>query len=175
MDIVVRSIEPTDYPAIHRLFTDPAVIPGTLQLPYPSEEMWRKKLAQPPPGLYGIVACVNNEVVGQLSLITFPNRPRRKHVADLGMAVLGAFHGRGVGTKLMAEAINMAENWLNISRIELTVFTDNAPAIHLYKKFNFEIEGTLVNFAFRDGAYTDVYTMARLRDNTRPVDDHQTH
>jgi putative acetyltransferase len=43
------------------------------------------------------------------------------------------------------------------------VYTDNAPAIRLYEKFGFTIEGTLVDFAFRDGQYVDVYMMARLR------------
>jgi RimJ/RimL family protein N-acetyltransferase len=46
---------------------------------------------------------------------------------------------------------------------ELEVYTDNEPAIQLYKKFGFTIEGTLAQFAFRDGQYVDSYTMARLR------------
>ena len=35
--------------------------------------------------------------------------------------------------------------------------------IALYEKFGFEIEGTHRRYAFRDGAYVDAYTMARLR------------
>ncbi|MCS6842504.1 MAG: hypothetical protein NZ701_17195, partial [Roseiflexus sp.] len=31
--------------------------------------------------------------------------------------------------------------------LELEVFTDNEPAIRLYQKFGFSIEGTLVRFA----------------------------
>jgi L-phenylalanine/L-methionine N-acetyltransferase len=45
----------------------------------------------------------------------------------------------------------------------LEVFVDNEPAIRLYKKFGFVIEGTLVAYAYRDGQYIDTYTMARLR------------
>jgi putative acetyltransferase len=47
--------------------------------------------------------------------------------------------------------------------LELEVFVDNEPAIRLYKKFGFKIEGTLVEYAFRNGCYVDTYTMARLR------------
>jgi len=54
-------------------------------------------------------------------------------------------------------------NWRNLTRLELEVFTDNEPAIQLYKKFGFTIEGTLARFAYRDGQYVDVYTMARFR------------
>ena len=53
--------------------------------------------------------------------------------------------------------------WLNLKRLELEVYTDNVPAIRLYGKFGFTIEGTLVDFAVRDGQYVDVYLMARLR------------
>jgi RimJ/RimL family protein N-acetyltransferase len=53
--------------------------------------------------------------------------------------------------------------WLNLTQLELEVYTDNEPAIQLYKKFGFTIESTLAQFAFRDGQYVDSYTMARLR------------
>jgi putative acetyltransferase len=48
-------------------------------------------------------------------------------------------------------------------RIELIVYVDNAPAIALYEKFAFEVEGTHHQFAFRDGEYVDAYSMARLK------------
>ena len=53
--------------------------------------------------------------------------------------------------------------WLNLTRLELTVFTDNARAIALYKRCGFEIEGTLRQYAFRDGAFVDAYGMARVQ------------
>jgi putative acetyltransferase len=164
MTITIRRVEPTDYEAIHQIFAGPQVIWGTLQLPFPSVEFWRKRLAEPPEGLFGLVACVEkNEVVGHLGLHTFPSHPRRSHVAQLGMAVRDDWQGKGVGTALMQAAIDLVDNWLNLTRLELEVFTDNEPAIKLYKKFGFTIEGTLVRFAYRDGQFVDVYTMARLR------------
>jgi putative acetyltransferase len=63
----------------------------------------------------------------------------------------------------MAALIDLADNWLGLHRIELTVYVDNAPAIHLYEKIGFVIEGTARDFALRGGVYVDVHTMARLR------------
>jgi putative acetyltransferase len=40
---------------------------------------------------------------------------------------------------------------------------DNAPAIALYEKFEFEVEGTHRRLACRDGEYIDAYSMARLK------------
>jgi putative acetyltransferase len=163
MNITIRRAEPEDYEALYKIFTCPKVIEGTLQLPYPSREIWRKRLAEPDEGRYSLVALVEDQVVGHLGLGTEPSRPRRKHIGGIGMAVHDDFQGRGVGTALLHAAIDMADNWLNLLRLELTVFVDNEPAIHLFKKCGFEIEGTLRRHSFRAGQYVDVYSMARLK------------
>jgi putative acetyltransferase len=163
MTITIRHIEPGDYEAVQHIYTCPKVVWGTLQLPYPSKELWRKRLAEPAEGHFSLVACVESgELVGQLGLHTSP-RPRRRHVGQIGMAVRDDWHGKGVGTALMQAAVDLADQWLNLTRLELEVFVDNAPAIQLYKKFGFTIEGTHVDFAFREGQYVDTYFMARLR------------
>ncbi len=164
MNITIRRAEPSDYEALARVLSGPKAIWGTLQLPFPSLEIWRKRLAEPPEGFYNLVACVDNELVGQLGLHTFPNHPRRHHAAELGMAVRDDWQGKGIGTALMQAAVDLADNWLNLSRLELEVFVDNEPAIRLYKKFGFTIEGTLVRYAFRNGQFVDTYTMARLHE-----------
>lgn len=161
--ITVRRAEPADYEAVHRIFSAPKAVWGTLQLPFPSAETWRKRLAEPGEGLFSLVACAENEVVGQLGLQMHPNSPRRKHAAALGMAVRDDWQGKGVGSALMQAAVDLADKWLNLARLELEVYTDNEAAIHLYKKFGFVVEGTHQMFAFRDGRYVDVYAMARLR------------
>lgn len=158
----IRRAEPADFEALQQVFAGPKAVWGTLQLPFPSAEMWRKRLAEPAEGVFNLVACADNVVIGQLGLHTFPNAPRRRHVGQIGMVVRDDWQGKGVGTALMQAAIDLAEKWLNLSRLELEVYTDNEAAIRLYKKFGFTIEGTLVRFAFRDGQYVDTYAMARL-------------
>lgn len=161
----IRRAEPADAEAMCRIFEYPNVIRGTLQIPFPSTETWRKRLAEPPDGTFNLLACVENEVIGQSGLHTFPNRPRRRHVGQIGMAVRDDWQGRGAGTALMQAMVDLADNWLNLLRLELEVYTDNEPAIHLYKKFGFVVEGTHHRFAFRDGKFVDVYAMARMREN----------
>ena len=79
------------------------------------------------------------------------------------MMVRDDWHGKGVGTAMMRAVIDLADKWLNLARIELTVFTDNESAIALYRKFGFEIEGTHRKYAFRDGEFVDAYAMARIK------------
>lgn len=160
--ISIRHAEPEDYEALHRVFSGPKAIAGTLQLPFPSREQWRRRLAEPPEGLYSLVASVDGDVVGSLGLHTFPHRPRRGHVGQIGMVVRDDWQRRGVGTALLEAAVDLAENWLNLTRLELTVFVDNGPAIRLYETFGFETEGRLVGYALRDGQLVDCLEMARI-------------
>ena len=67
-----------------------------------------------------------------------------------------------VGDLLMAAAIEQADRWLGVLRLELTVYADNTRAIALYRRHGFEMEGTLRAFALRDGVYVDAYAMARI-------------
>lgn len=160
--ITVRRATADDAEAIQRIFDAPRAVWGTLQTPFMSVEQRRKRLAEIDQNAYPLVALVDGEVVGQLTLIT-NTRPRRKHAAAFGMAVRDDYHGMGVGAALMEAMLGLADGWLNLRRIELDVYVDNAPAIHLYEKYGFVIEGRLVDYAYRDGAYVDAYMMARMR------------
>ena len=162
MDITIRHAEPSDAEALHRVFSDPGVLSDTLQLPFPKLSLWRESLQNPPEGLYQLVACVEGEVVGELTLNTTPARPRMAHVGSIGIAVRNGWQRKGIGTELLRAAIDLAENWLSLTRVELTVFTDNSSGIALYKKLGFEIEGTHRRYAFRDGGFVDAYSMARV-------------
>ncbi len=166
MTITVRRAEPSDYEAVQRIFAGPNATSGTLQLPFSSVEQWRKRLAEPPEGLFSLVGCVENEVVGLLGIHTSPQHPRRRHAGQIGMAVRDDWQGKGIGTALMQAAIDFADNWLNLRRLELEVFVDNVAAMRLYQKLGFSVEGTMVDFAFRDGRYVDSHAMARLRPAT---------
>ena len=135
--LYVRHAEPEDYPAVQKIYTAASVYRQLTQDPFPSLDMWRQRLAEPKAGFYDLLACYQEEVVGQLGL-TVHHRSRRKHCGALGMAVREDWHGKGVGSSLMAAAIDLADNWLNLRRLELEVLVDNEAAIALYTKFGFE-------------------------------------
>ncbi|NGY03527.1 GNAT family N-acetyltransferase [Solimonas terrae] len=162
----VRHSDDRDIEQIRQIYAEPAVYANTLQLPLPSAAAWTRKLGVLPDGAYSFVACDGGEVLGQLALLVEAS-PRRRHVANIGMGVKGDARRRGVGSALMAAAIDMAERWLAIRRIELSVYTDNKAAIGLYRKFGFVVDGTFREYAFRDGTYVDVHAMSRLAQQVR--------
>ncbi|TAA45089.1 GNAT family N-acetyltransferase [Corallincola spongiicola] len=162
MEVTIRSAEKSDVAGIKEIYAQPHAYSGTLQLPYPSEALWQSRFDNASADYHNLVAITNGKVIGQLGLMV-STRPRRKHVAGFGMAVCASVLGQGVATRLLESALHMCDNWLNIERVELEVFTDNKAAIALYRKFGFVIEGEHVSSAFKNGVYADVYSMARLR------------
>jgi putative acetyltransferase len=159
-DILIRATEPRDAEALASMHAEPSCYANTLQLPYPSVQLWRQRLDHPPEGSTFLVAERNGRVVGQVGLHA---RQRERHVGAIGITVCEAERGTGVGSALMAAIIDVGENWLDLRRLELEVYVDNAAAIALYERHGFEREGIARQAAFRDGEYVDVIRMARLR------------
>lgn len=161
----LRRAQPEDAPAFVRMMAEPSVFGGLLQMPYPTEALWRERLAGPAagPDLH-LVAVVQGEVIGSAGLHG-QHHLRRRHVLSLGMSVAVAWQRQGVGSALLGALCDYADRWVGALRLELTVYTDNAAAIALYRRYGFEVEGTHRGFALRDGAYVDALAMARLHPN----------
>ncbi|MBP1772140.1 MAG: putative acetyltransferase [Holophagaceae bacterium] len=109
-----------------------------------------------------VVALDEGRVVGWCDI--FPRwAPAVRHCGILGMGVLPAYRGRGIGRQLLAACIAKAFSQ-GITRIELEVRADNQRAIRLYERMGFVQEGRLRQ-AFRlDGASFDALLMSLLLD-----------
>lgn len=163
MDITIRHVEAKDSEAVHQIFLGERVIWGTMRLPHDALDNTRRRL-ESGEGSIRLVAELNEEVVGFAELLTFPNVPRHRHVGEVNLiAVRDDRHGRGIGRKLMQALVDLADQWLQISKLNLLVWQDNHGAIHLYRQFGFEIEGTISHYAFRQGEYVDAHLMGRVR------------
>ena len=166
MSIVIRAREPRDIPAIVAIRNQAGVRRNTLAIPHDSVARLRARSAEAK-NLTLLVACVGDEVVGEASLQRC-SPARRAHVGYIGIMVVEAWQGKGVGTALFTAITDLADNWLNLPRLELGVFTDNEAGLALYRKFGFEVEAVERADAFRAGAYADSYLMARLRPGLVP-------
>ena len=161
--IHVRAMNAADWRDLHEIWTHPLVCWGTLQVPFQSQDEVKKKVENPPQGLYRLVAEVDGKVVGAAGLHR-SHSPRKQHMAGCGLSVHPDYWNQGVGSALIVATLDLADNWLDLERIELEVYTDNEAAIHLYRKFGFVVEGTKRRYAFREGEYVDTHVMARVRD-----------
>jgi RimJ/RimL family protein N-acetyltransferase len=104
-----------------------------------------------------LVAVAGDEVVGSIHI------GRSRHgFGDVGMAVAREWRGRGVGSALLAAAIEWAREQ-GLHKLSLGVFAHNAAAIGLYRKFGFVAEGRRVkHFRRENGELWDAIDMGLL-------------
>ncbi|AUH49919.1 GNAT family N-acetyltransferase [Chromobacterium sp. ATCC 53434] len=160
----IRHLEPDDAADLSELAADASVYGNTLQLPYPSAGAMAARVArQLGAGRYQLVCeAADGRVVASAGLWRF-EEARLGHIGGLGINVHRDWQGRGAGKLLMAALLDLADNWIGLERLELTVYPDNAAALALYRRFGFVEEARLRAHSLRGGVYRDVLLLGRLR------------
>jgi RimJ/RimL family protein N-acetyltransferase len=106
------------------------------------------------------VAETEGEIVGWADAVR-GTRDSTRHTASVGMGIIEAYRGQGIGRRLLERVIEHC--WrARLVRIELEVLVDNARAIALYEKLGFHYEGRLRKARLICGEYKDVFHMALL-------------
>jgi len=166
MEFSIRPVEIGDVKGINALRRMPGVFENILGIP--SERVKRSEdfIANLDSNHHQLVAVTklkNGEelIIGTAGL-TVNASPRTRHSGSIGIMVHKDYQNMGVGTALMKALLDIADNWLMLVRVELTVFEDNERAIHLYEKLGFEKEGLMRFAAIRNGKYVNQYIMARI-------------
>ena len=166
-NVVIRAAHDADMPAIQAIYAHHVSngFGSFEEVPPDLTELIRRRADFLARGLPYLVAEVDGHVVGSSGLHPAAPALRRRHALMLGISVAPEAQRRGVGSALMAAMCDYADRWAGALRLELTVYADNAPAIALYRRFGFEVEGTHRAYAMRDGRYADALCMARLHPN----------
>lgn len=160
--IQIRDVQIEDVDKLYSLLTSPDIVYWTSEMPCVAADEMRERLIHPPAGHHMLVATYDQRFAGSLEFSS-SLQPRMRHMGHIStVAVHPNFRGYGVGSALVKAAIALADQWFNLHRLDLMVYTDNEPAIALYQKFGFIAEGVLKDYAFRAGAYADVQVMARF-------------
>lgn len=164
MEYQIRHVQEADVAAVHEILLARHVIEGTMRYPYQPQEYTRKRLGAEN-GVIKLVATDNEKIAGYAELITYPDVPRHRHVGEINMIVCHQdWRGKGVGASLMSAMVSLADDWLQLTRLGLVVWTDNKTAIRLYESFGFAIEGTMPRYTCGKNGYVDAYVMGRLKD-----------
>jgi ribosomal protein S18 acetylase RimI-like enzyme len=104
-----------------------------------------------------LVAVAGANVIGMIHVDA-----GRHGFGELGMAVAREWRGRGVGSALVAAAVDWARAH-GLHKLSLGVFAHNDAAIGLYRKFGFVAEGRLVrHYRRQSGELWDAVVMGLL-------------
>lgn len=158
----IRPVRPEDAPDLNQICRGRTVMPNTYGLPTEREMASRRFVENLGPDDHVLVAETDGRVVGVAGLHL--GKGRGRHAGTIGISIHDDYQGRGIGRALMAALLDLADNHLNLERVELDVRSDNTRAIALYKSLGFIEEGVRRGAFFAQGAYRDLLLMARTRE-----------
>jgi putative acetyltransferase len=163
--LVIRSAEPEDAAQVAALLGQEGVYAGLLQTPFSPNASRTEYHQKVEPQGCRLVAVASGEIVGMAGLHMAGMSLRRLHVRNLGIGVSLPWQGRGIGRRLLAQALDWADNWAGVLRVELHVHADNERAKALYQSMGFVEEGRHKAYSLKGGRYVDSFSMARLHPN----------
>lgn len=159
--VTIRPVRKGDAEAIWLLSLQQGVYETTLTLPSDRLETRMERLASLGPDEHWFVAEVDGAVAGLAGLDV--GRGRLRHSGYVFVFVGQNFQGQGIGTRLLTTLLDLADNWLLLRRVELTVLVENERAKRLYERLGFEVEGQRKLSVIAGGELKDEWLMARYR------------
>ncbi len=159
LDIVIRPVLLEDAEALWRIARQVGVIETTQALPSLRLEQRVKSLQVLNENDHYMVAERAAQVVGVAGLSVGTGRLR--HSGSLFVYVDQQQQGQGIGTQLLQSLLELADQWLLLRRVELTVLTENERARRLYEHLGFVVEGRRKMSIISQGEIKDEWLMAR--------------
>lgn len=114
----------------------------------PDEHLgWVKSLDKSQSAVFFAV-MFDGAVIGGASLTAISRAHRR---ADWAFYISKAYHGRGLGSALERQFIDMAFEKFGIEKLNCEVISFNETVVEMHKRFGFIVEGERRNHVVRDG------------------------
>lgn len=168
MDVIVREARPDDAEGMvsymHFISAEPnnqlLYGPGEFTRTVEDERALLESVAASDNSAF-FVAEDQGRIVG-IANVAGGTRRATRHSGGIGISLHPDYRDQGVGTRMMRYIIQWARETGIITRLELSVFTHNARAIHVYENVGFILEGITRNAYVKDGHYLDAMIMALL-------------
>lgn len=172
----LRAIERSDLELFVRWLNDPEVTRGLTHitpLSFAAEQNWFEEMLKRPvherPLMIDIRLGEDWLPVGDLGFGAIDWRAR---CAEFGI-VIGEknYWDQGYGSEAIRLLLDHGFGTLNLNRISLRVYANNARARRAYQKIGFREEGLLRQAEFREGRYLDVILMSVLKSEWEGIKD----
>ncbi len=105
------------------------------------------------------VAVEDGHIVGMAGVTPEGRSVETRHVGVLGIEVLAGYHGRGIGSALLAHVLEACRG--RFDSVDLAVIPENPRAEKLYRKFGFVEYGRRPRAFQRGGTYHDFILMRK--------------
>lgn len=145
--LTLRSIEPSDGPALFEIFSDREVMRYWSSLPWidPTQgvefvESLRPLFVEGTLYQWGVVSTSKDSLIGTCTLAHLDLQNRR---AEIGFILRRDHWGQGFMSEAVSKLLQFAFSELALHRIEADVDPRNAPSIRLLERLGFQREGYL--------------------------------
>ena len=159
----VRAAEADDADEVAALWAAGGAEVSPQYVPYRSRAATRQALENLSADRRVLVAEVDGQIAGVAELRL--HEGRRAHSADLTL-VAQPEADPAVQGALLAAALELGENWLQITRTVTYVYADRPQQAGWWLAHGFAFEGTLRRAAYRAGQMVGLHVLARLREGT---------
>jgi diamine N-acetyltransferase len=175
--VILRPLERSDLSLVAAWRNDPEVRKHFFS-PYliaqSGQESWYEDYLRRRDSLIYIVS--DREKDARVGMVGLDHIDPRNQSAEYGRMLIAdpASRGKGYARDATMTLIHYAFHDLNLHRIYLRVFADNAEALKLYERCGFEREGTERDAVYMGGCFRDVVLMSVLRrERLSTPEDHQ--
>jgi len=120
-----------------------------------TKEIWQRRIGD------AFFALKDDKPIGMVVII-LSDKIKTKHIAHIfAMYVKEEYRNQGIGSKLIARAIEYAEESKDIRKIKISVNPEQSYATKLYKKYGFKNVGAVKNEYYINDAYYDEVLMEK--------------
>jgi RimJ/RimL family protein N-acetyltransferase len=103
----------------------------------------------------------------RLGLIRMDEQDLVNRSVRIGLDVVPELRGKGWGFRIYGALLAYVFDYLGVHRVWLLVLATNKPALGLYKKLGFRLEGRQRQAVWRAGAWVDYLSMSILESDYR--------
>lgn len=120
---------------------------------YDDELNWVEKKLKNNSLIFSMIESQTRKFIGNIELMDVNEKS-----AEIGIVITENFQGKHYGTEALKKIIDYGFNVLNLSELNLVVFSHNTRAIHCYKKLGFKEYKVVNNVAvIDDQSVNDIY------------------
>ena len=158
---VIRPLHPADAEPLCELFSEPTLLTCGHFVPAAGISAFKTFADSPQGDQHRLVITDNGRPIG-LGMLERPPYPRVAHLGRISLLLPLDLQGRECDFELLQALIDLAENWLNLKRLEAEIPAD-APAVqHTLRRAGFVDEGIMKKALYGDGGWADSLFMARI-------------
>ncbi len=155
--MVIAAMKPSDWPVVECIYVEGLQTrTATFETSSPGWESWDNSHLKS----CRLVAMMGDEIAGWAALSPVSDRCVYGGVAEVSVYIGNAWHGKGIGSKLLDQLIVDSEE-SGIWTLQASMFEENSASVRLHQKLGFRLIGRREKIGKLDSVWKDTLMMER--------------